>query len=321
MDLSIIIVNWNSAHFARKCIASIQSAITGLQFEVIVVDNGSGDGCEDMLRSNFPDAIFVESHHNLGFARANNLGFRHSRGKCLAFLNPDTEVLEGALNVLHQSIMTLNDAGAVGAKLINSDGTLQTSCIQAFPTITNQLLDSELLRNFFPRLGLWGMKPLFSDSQSPTEVDAISGACLLIKRDVFESIGYFSEDYFMYSEDVDLCYKCHSMGLKNYYVPGATVIHHSGGSTSANKGSEVFDALLSESRWRYFKQTRGVGYAALYRGGIALTAGVRLWLITLLWLLSTLVRRTGSFSEQLKKWIVIFKWAIGLEQRVRNYAP
>ncbi|MBU6411805.1 MAG: glycosyltransferase family 2 protein, partial [Verrucomicrobia bacterium] len=264
VELAIIIVNWNSTDYVRQCLRSIQSRPPAASHLIIVVDSGSFDGCGDMLAREFPAVKFVQSLSNIGFSRANNLGAGHACAKMLLFLNPDTEVQPGALDTLIAALESHPDAGAVGARLINSDGSLQTSCIKAFPTILGELLDAEPLRRRFPKWRLWGMQPLFDPAGAPAAADVISGACLLIRRHAFQQIGGFSTDYFMYSEDVELCYHCRRAGLKNYYVPGAIVVHHGGGSSkkAASRRSVV---TMRQSRWLFFKKTRGLSYAYCYR--------------------------------------------------------
>jgi N-acetylglucosaminyl-diphospho-decaprenol L-rhamnosyltransferase len=138
-ELSIIIVNWNSKDFVRKCVQSIMANLMDFAFEIIVVDGASYDGCGEMLMREFPEVRFIQSDKNVGFARASNLGFEQSSGNCLLFLNPDTEVVGPAISILRTALLELDQAGIVGAKLLNTDGSVQTSCIQAFPTILNQL--------------------------------------------------------------------------------------------------------------------------------------------------------------------------------------
>src|SRR5271165_5655937 len=142
MDLSIIIVNWKSVDFLRGCLASIFSPGSSLSLEVVVVDNASYDGCEEMLSREFPQVRFIQSRENIGFARACNLGFRNSTGRVVLFLNPDTKVLGNALSSMVDGLESQSHAGAIGCKLLNGDGSLQTSCIQSFPTILNQALDN-----------------------------------------------------------------------------------------------------------------------------------------------------------------------------------
>jgi GT2 family glycosyltransferase len=309
-DLSIIIVNWKSAGYVRKCLESVYKHTTGLRFEVIVVDGGSFDGCGEMLAREFPEARFIQCQSNVGFARANNLGYEQARGEVVCFLNPDTELAGPALNVLHRALASVPGAGIIGAKLMNTNGTLQISCVASFPTILNQVLDFEVLRRAFPRLGLWGMAPLFCAGEELAEAEVLSGACLMMARATFEKIGRFSEDYFMYSEDVDLCYKAHRAGAKNYYMPAAVVVHHGGGS-SGSSASGFSAVMMRESRWRYFRKFRGRTYAAGYRLSMAAAAVVRCGLLAPAMPLASAQRRMG-LKNSLHKWLNIFRWAAGL---------
>src|SRR5215475_8918812 len=149
-DLSIIIVNWNSKAFVRKCLVSLYANTQKTKFEIVVVDNASYDGCGEMLRAEFPKVHFIQNDKNLGFAAANNLGFESTAGRNILFLNPDTEVIGPAIDTLVEFVDHNPKAGVVGGKLLNTDKSIQTSCIQRFPTILNQVLDADLLRKLFP---------------------------------------------------------------------------------------------------------------------------------------------------------------------------
>ena len=139
MDLSIIYVNWRSEDYLRNSIRSIRQFTTGVSYEIIVVDNNSPTGNVDVLKREFPEIQLIASTENLGFAAANNLGFRHSTGKYVLFLNPDTKLTSPAINILLNRTQSLSDAGIVGCKLLNADLSVQTSCIQNFPGIVNSL--------------------------------------------------------------------------------------------------------------------------------------------------------------------------------------
>src|SRR5262249_55515178 len=145
----------------------------------------------------------------------------------------------------------------------------------SIPTILNQMLDSEFLRARFPTSRLWGMSALFTDQGQSEEVEGISGACLMTKRGVFEEVGSFSTDYFMYAEDMDLCYKIRQAGYNNYYIPEATVIHFGGGS-SKKTSSHFSIVLMRESTWKFLKKTRGKLYAMGYRFSMFISALFRL---------------------------------------------
>jgi GT2 family glycosyltransferase len=261
-DLSVIIVNWKSVGFLQKCLRSLYANTRAITFEIIVVDNASGDNCEEMLAAEFPSVRCVQSDSNLGFAGANNLGFQYSSGGNLLFLNPDTEVIASAIEDMAQTLEKDLRAGIIGPKLLNSDGSVQTSCIRSFPSLVSEVLDAELLRRKFPRSRLWGTRALFAHESGPAPVDAVSGACLMIRRQVFEQVGRFTTSYFMYAEDVDLCLKVRQAGGTNLFLPRAAVTHHGGQSSRSQDDEHFADVVLRESRLRFFRNRRGVLYAA-----------------------------------------------------------
>jgi N-acetylglucosaminyl-diphospho-decaprenol L-rhamnosyltransferase len=313
-DLSIIIVNWNSADFVRKCVTSLHPQTLGLRVETIVIDNASYDGCGDMIGNEFPDVHFIQSEDNLGFGRANNVAFMRSSGKLVLFLNPDTEASDGAIQQMAQVLVARSDAGIVGAKLLNSNGTIQTSCIQRFPSILGILLDSDLLRTLLPRWSLWGMQPLFDNPSVAVEVDAISGACQMVRRDVFQRAQMYSAAYFMYAEDVDLCLRTTRLGLKNFYVPDAVFIHHGGRSTSAATENGWSAILMRESWKRFFEQNRSQTYARLFQVAVGIQAALRVIVISVAMLGADMVGRGSRLAMIKRKWIGISRWALGLEQ-------
>lgn len=281
-ELSIIIVNWNSREFLQKCLVSVRDGAKDMAHEVIVVDNASFDGCEELLRSDFPSVVFIQAGKNLGFARASNLGFNRSRGRHLLFLNPDTEIVGTALFTLVSFANSEPEVGIVGARLLNSDLTVQMESVRAFPSLLNQLLESHYLKTRFPRLSIWGMRPLFDHAGEPARVDVVSGACLLIKRQVFERVGGFGTQYFMYSEDVDLCYKVKEAGWVTVFVGGAEVVHHGGRSSALRPVTQFAAVLIRESRFQFLRLARGNVYALAYRAITAANAVCRLALLLVL---------------------------------------
>jgi hypothetical protein len=310
MDLSIIIVNWNSKDYLQKCISSIRSTTNGIEYEIIVIDNASFDGCGAMLCQLHPDVQFIQSDHNLGFARANNLGYQQSGGRYLLFLNPDTELIGPAISELCDSLDSLADTGLVGAKLLNGDLTIQTSCVRSRPTVLNRVLDCDLLRRLYPRSFLWGMSVLFDDARGPREVEAISGACMLIKREVFEAVGGFSDDYFMYAEDVDLCYKVNLAGYKVCYIPTAEIIHRVG--ISSRQVASHFSAVnIRESNLRFFRKFKGYICAEYYRAANLTLGFIRLTVLLLLLPFCLGTRRMNRWSAAAGKWTAIVAWALG----------
>jgi GT2 family glycosyltransferase len=305
--------------YLKNCIATILSNTRGMEFEIIVIDGASFDGCEKMLLECYPQVRFIQSDNNVGFAKANNEAFNVSHGRNLLFLNPDTELENGAIEKMLRNLESLPDAGAVGAKLLNTDKTIQTSCIQSFPTIFNQVFDSDLFRRLFQNSHLWGNAALFKKSKTPVEVDAISGACLMVQRSVFENIERFSTDYFMYSEDIDLCFKVQKQGWKTYFVPAAVIVHHGGGSSAQSKVNAFSSVMMLESRWRFFRKTRNIWYCWLYRLAMFSASAVR---ICLLFSATLILGRRGKGSPamvSLKNWSARLRWTLGLESWAKKY--
>jgi hypothetical protein len=317
VDLSIIIVNWHSADYVISCLRSIYEHTSAISYEVIVVDNASFDGCKERLACEYPGVIYLESMNNLGFARANNLGAMHARGGVLLFLNPDTEVRDRAIDRLYEHFRKLPYPGVVGCRLLNSDGSLQTSCVQSLPTVLNQVLNAELLRRWFPKADLWGTRALFKGGTTPTEVEAVSGACMMIQREVFDHVGGFSSDYFMYTEDLDLCFKTQRAGFHNYHLAEAVIIHHGGGSSQEKPNFSI--VMMRESVARFLCKYRGAFYSSCYKLAMSGSAVIRLILLCTLFPVWLARHRTPGWNRAFRKWFAILRWALGLERWVRRY--
>jgi N-acetylglucosaminyl-diphospho-decaprenol L-rhamnosyltransferase len=315
-DLSVIIVNWNSVNYLRECLTSIYGNCEGMRYEVIVVDNASPQRDIEQLPAEFPGMVLVKSGANLGFAGANNLGFYRSRGNHLLFLNPDTRILGSAIQTILSHAKDLPRAGIVGCKLLNTDGSIQTSCIQRFPTILNQALDVEFLQRRWPQLSLWGIAPLFADKPAPAKVEVVSGACMMVGREVFQRVSGFSEDYFMYAEDLDLCHKVMKANFDNYYVGDAEVIHHGGKSSGQREVNEWATQMKFRSILHFCKKTRGAVYSWLFRFTLAVTAFCRLILIAVAFPFGKAATLKAVFS----KWRAVLKIAVGLDNPVLRTA-
>jgi len=318
MDLSIIIVNWNSRDYLAKALDSIAESPPSVTHEIVVIDSGSFDGCAEMLRTSHPEVRFLQSPSNLGFARANNAAFKATSGQLLLFLNPDTEVVGPAIDRLCTAVTATPDAGIVGPRLLNSDGSVQDTCVRAFPTVLNQVLDSNLLRTRFPQSTLWGKRGLSTPGDAPFRVDAVSGACLLMKRSLFEAVGQFSTDYFMYAEDMDLCLKATRAGFACYHVPTAVVVHHGGGSSAQSTTSTFAAVMALESQWRYFHKMRSPAYAGLYRAAMLFASLLRVAILLLCWPFAALLRRGRAGRAALRKWAARLRWTLGGERWVRH---
>lgn len=301
MKISIIMVNWNSARFLEKCFQSIYTELIEGLCEVIVVDNASFDGAENICK-NYPGIRYVQSDKNLGFSGANNIGVKYAKFDTLLFLNPDTIVHKGALRIMYNALQNKNNTGAIGCKLLNEDGSIQTSCLLPFPNLVNSLLNIEWLKIRTPSLKMWGFWPLFSDKQEIAEIQAISGACIMVQKNIFNEVGGFSEEYFMYSEDVDLCYKIFKSGKANLFVPEAVVTHIGGGSTSG-KISKFSVITMEDARYLYFKKFAGMHVAILYRFFLFANAIARV----------SILFAVNIFNDKksvLLKWVYILSWTL-----------
>lgn len=318
MDLSIIIVNWNSAEYVKQCVCSVKEQTTGIEYEIIVVDNGSFDACRKMLAEHFPDVVFLQIPRNVGFGSANNCGAGRARGNTLLFLNPDTRVLDHAIDRLYERFMHIGNPGAVGCRLLNGDGTLQTSCVQSFPTVLNQLLNADALQRMFPHSRLWGKTALSGKGDAPQKVAVVSGACLMSRRDVFELVGRFSPEYFMYAEDLDLCYKMQQAGFHNVYIPEAEIIHYGGGSTGTS-GNNFGNLMMCESIYRFLRKTRGHTYSGLYRVSLSGAALLRMAIAGALYPVWRARGMERQWTATVRKWRAISRWGVGLEQWTRTY--
>ena len=317
MQLSVIIVNWNSVGYLKGCLSSIYAGAAGFEFEVVVVDNASYDGCAQLLEREFPRVRFIQSTANCGFAAANNLGVAHSSGSVLLFLNPDTQITGSALATMLSVFRAQPDAGIVGCRLLNGDLTVQASCIQAFPTVWNEFLDSEYLREAFPKSRLWGNAVLYGQEPGIFQVEAVSGACLMIRRDVFERVGQFNTRYFMYVEDRDLCYAVSRAGYPAYFINTAEVIHYGGTSSGSRSESNFAVVMRCESLWEFMRCRRGRLYAVAYRSAMALSASCRLIALLLAAAIRGKMGAGAMPRGAIRKWRALLRWSLGLERWAR----
>ncbi len=303
MHLSIIIVNWNSAACLRDCLRSLARHAALEDTEILVLDNGSFDGSHALVAAEFPGVTFLQLAHNLGFARANNLGAAHATGRHLLFLNPDTLLHEDTPARLVACLDADPRRGAAGGRVLNRDATLQTSCVQSFPTLLNQTLDSRWLRTRLPRSRLWGNAALASTTAEPVGVEALSGACLAVRRSAFEQVGGFTERYFMYGEDIDLCRKLHDASWQVVFTPATSLVHLGGESSRQSPGN--FSVLMQRlAIQHYFLLHRGPTVAHFYRALMGAAALVRLLLLALV--------PEGDTSSARRKWHAILRWSVGL---------
>ncbi len=231
-DISFIIVSWNARDYLFKCLYSIEKDAAGFNSEIIVVDNASSDGSAQMVRERFPQAKLIVNEKNLGFAWANNIGIRESRGKYLALINSDVEVLPGCVGKMVDYIEKNGETGMLGPKMVDPSGNLQLSCM-GFPTLWNSLCRALALDTTFPGIKFFsGYLMTYWPHDSTREVDIINGCFWLVRRGALDKVGLLDERFFIYGEDKDWCKRFREAGWKVVYFHEARSIHYGGGSSS-----------------------------------------------------------------------------------------
>jgi hypothetical protein len=240
MKLSVIIVNYNVRQFLENALTSICRALEGIQGEIFVVDNASDDGSSDMVRAKFPAVRLLENTTNVGFARANNMALRLAGGEFLLLINPDTVVQEDTLRVMLRFFSDVPDAGVAGCRVLNPDGTFQLPCRRSFPTPWVAFTKIFGLAALFPASRIFGRYNLTFLSEDETyPVDAVSGSFMMVRREAYVTVGGLDEDFFMYGEDLDWCYRIAAAGFKVYYVHTTKIIHFKGESTRRSDIDEI----------------------------------------------------------------------------------
>lgn len=253
VDLSIVIVNWNTRALLADCLDSVYAQAEGLVLEVFVVDNASADGSPAMVRERFPQVRLVANTANVGFAPANNQAIRQAVGRHVLLLNSDTVVHAGALRQMVAFLDAHPRCGVAGACLLNGDGSLQASWAQ-FPSLWSEVLGRNL-RVRQPLPGAAG-QPAFA-------VDWVGGACLMIRRAAIDQVGLMDERFFMYSEETDWCYRVKQAGWAIAYLPEARVTHF-GGASSRQNNVKMF-VELNRSKLYFFRKHYGPVRAGLLR--------------------------------------------------------
>ncbi len=240
-DISIIIVNYNVKDALDNCLASIyKSNNTNLKLEIFVVDNNSIDGSQKLIKEKYPEVKLIANKENLGFSKANNIALKQVSGKYVLILNPDTVLEEGTFQKLIDFIKNNPDTGVVTSKLIRSNGELDPACRRSFPTLSVAIPRILGLSKLFPKSKIFGKYNLtYLDENQTYEVDSVCGAFMFIPKEVIDEVGFFDEDYFMYGEDIDLCYRIKKTGRKIFYYPEVTTHHLKGESTRKTKLSYV----------------------------------------------------------------------------------
>ena len=249
IDLTIIIVSYNTKEFLKKCLESVKNAALKFNYEIIVIDNNSSDSSLEMLGKEFPDVFLIKNKKNLGFSKANNQGIKKARGRYLLFLNPDTIVNKDTLPTLIEFMEGNKEVGVSTCKLIMPNGKIDDACHRGFPTPWNAFCHFLGISKIFPKIKLFsGYSLSYLDFDESHEIDACAGAFMLVRREAGEKIGWWDEDYFFYGEDLEFCFRLKELGYKIYYVPDVYTLHYKGISGGIKKISKNISTADKKTR-------------------------------------------------------------------------
>ena len=291
MDIAVIVVNWNTRELLHNCLESIYKTISGVNYEVIVVDNASQDGSVAMLQARYPHVRIIQNKENRGFGAANNQAMRIMNGRYALLLNSDTVLTENAMSELFSFMERHQDAAMACGQLLNADGSKQNS-VANFPSVLTLLLNTPVLEYLFPRC--YPSKRY--QHKDPIEVDSGIGACLLIRKRALDEVGFFDERFFFFFEETDLSLRMKKAGWKIFYVPSEMIFHFQGQSVGRNLQSRI---LFYRSRYQYFQKWFPGPYTVLIY--IVILGRLMInWASTFL----VNVITAGMFRNMRNKWIV-----------------
>ena len=249
VDISFIIVNWNTRDILMDCLDSIYKTVTDIDYEIYVVDNNSADGSQTAVKNKFSEVKLIENETNTGFAHANNQALSIMKGKFAVLLNSDAVLKENAIKKLLTFMTSTPCAGIAGVQLLNDDGSRQNS-IDNFPATETEIFNKSILRLFFP-----GKYPSKNRSyQNPIEVDSVIGACMIVSKEAMDEEGILVEDYFIFLEETDWCFRMYKKGWKIYHVPDAEVFHLSGHSKKKTPWRSQIEYY--KSLYKFFRKNR-----------------------------------------------------------------
>jgi len=279
----VVLVCWNNRAYLEPCLESLYGAGMRHGFETVVVDNGSTDGSQDMVRDRFPDVSIVQNDGNVGLARASNQGIEATRAPFVLLLNNDTLVDGSALDALVDLMEARPDAGAVGGTLLNEDGSIQAE-YNNFSTLGEEFLIATRLGEF-----LWPGYPSHRQSHEARSVDWLSSACLLLRRSALDDVGLLDESYFIYGDEADLQFRLIARGWKVYYLPDAKTIHFGGCSMDRWRRRK----MVYRGKMLFYRKNYGAMREALLRAmfGTLTIAKVGVWSVA--WPLPSLRERAA----------------------------
>lgn len=242
MDVSIIIVNYNTKELLSQTIVSVISTTRGIDYEIIVVDNASKDGSVEMMGIEFPQVLLIANNENLGYAKANNIGIKRALGKFILLLNSDTVVIGDCIKDCIEFMGKDKSIGALGCRVELRNGELDRACRRGFPTPSASLYYMFKLDKLYPESKRFGQYNLtYLSEEDINEVDVLVGAFMLLRGSVIEEVGLLDEEFFMYGEDIDWCFRIKAAGYKNIYYPKAKIIHYKGASSKKRRFMTIYE--------------------------------------------------------------------------------
>ncbi|WZL73650.1 glycosyltransferase family 2 protein [Clostridiaceae bacterium 35-E11] len=280
MDLSIIIVNYNTKELTKQTLNSIFTKTHNFLYEVFVVDNASTDDSIEMIQEEFPQVKLIQNAQNLGFSKANNIAIRQSKGRYILLLNSDTVVIDDCLEKCIQHMDKHVNIGALGCKVILPDGNLDLACKRSFPTPEVSMYRILGLSKLFPKSKKFGQYNLtYVDENEIHEIDCLVGAFMMIRREVIEAVGLLDEDFFMYGEDVDWCYRMKEAGWKIVYYPKAQIVHYKGGSSKKKNPKLIYEFYRAMYLFynKHYKRKYSSLITLLVYAGIGCILGLKLF--------------------------------------------
>lgn len=291
MDISIIIVNWNTKDLLLECLASIFETVKKMSFEVWLVDNASVDGSVESAKNKYPDINVIQNERNLGFAAANNLAFKQMKGSYALLLNTDATLIDSAAEELFNFMEANPKVGIACGQLLNTDGSKQNS-IANFPSLLSLLCNETFLRILLPNK----FPSKRREYNTPIEVDSCIGACMIVRKEAMDEVGIFDERYFFYLEETDWAYRMKQAGWGVFFVPLARIFHAQGKSVGKSVNKKI---MFYRSRYIFFRKwQRGTYYIIYFAVFMRLIANT---FLTLLGVLFTL-----GFKEGIKKRFIIY---------------
>jgi len=280
VDVSICIVSYQARDLLRECLRFIYATVDSLSFEIIIVDNHSDDGTVEMLGSEFPEVRLLVNDYNTGYTRPNNQAMRESNGCYIVLLNPDTLAQPNAIAELFGFLETHPQVGIVGPKVLNRDGTIQKQCRRSEARPWDSFCYFSGLSRLFPHDKRFsGYLMTYLDEDLTHEAEAVSGSCMMIRRQVIEQVGYQDENFFAYQEDTDYCRRVRLAGWKVFYNPSAQIIHY-GGEGGSNV--QPFRSIIEwhRSYYLYYRKHFAKDYFflfnAIYYLGMLIKLGLSL---------------------------------------------